>query len=65
MIDVCSAYINRTHKKKSNITATNYFTTFLQNVDMTNLFIDFHLSPPINIIFSFTNNHSPYQPFVK
>ena len=48
----------------SNTIGTNYFTTFLQNIDMANLLLVF-IRPIINIIFSFINNHSPYQQFVK
>ena len=48
------------YKIMSNAITTNYFTTFLQNVDVTNLLLVF-ISSTINITFSFTNNHSPYQ----
>ena len=43
---------------------TNYFITFLQNVDVANLY-QFSSKPTINITFSFTNNHAPHQQFVK
>ena len=52
--------------KQSNAIVTNYFKTFLQTVDVANFFIRFHLdSTLISFFFSFTNNYSPHQPFVK
>ena len=40
----------------SNATIINYFTIFLQNVDMSN-FYWFSFGPTTNITFLFTNNH--------
>ena len=48
----------------SNVTVTNYFTIFLQTIDMAN-FLWFSSKPTINITFSFTNNHPSHQRFVK
>ena len=36
---------------KSNVTTTNYFTIFLQNVDMANLLLVFHLNPSLISLF--------------
>ena len=40
----------------SNLTVINYFTTFLQTIDMTNSYW-FSFQLIVNIIFSLTNNH--------
>ena len=47
----------------SNVTAINYFKTSLQTVVVASFLLVFRST--INIIFLFTNNHSPYQQFVK
>ena len=47
----------------NNVTTTNYFTTFLQTIDVTIYWFSFRLT--INITFSFTNNHSPHQHVIK
>ena len=49
---------------KSNATTTNYFTTFLQNVDLSSSYW-FSSRITINITFLFTNNHSTHQHFVN
>ena len=49
---------------KSNAIAINYFTIFLQNVNVSTSYW-FLSKPIINITFSFTNNYSPHQQFVK
>ena len=46
----------------SNIIAKNYFTIFLQAVDIANSLLVFI---KINITFLFTNNHSSHQQFVS
>ena len=46
----------------SNIIAKNYFTIFLQAVDIANSLLVFI---KINITFSFINNHLPHQQFVN
>ena len=48
----------------SNVTVTNYFTIFLQTIDMAN-FLWFSSKPTINSTFSFTNNYLPHQQFEK
>ena len=47
-------------KSKSNVTIINYFTIFLQIVDITDFLLIFILTT-INITFSFTNNHLSHQ----
>ena len=49
---------------KSNAIVINYFIIFLQNVDVSTSYW-FLSKLIINITFSFTNNHSPHQKFVK
>ena len=49
---------------KSNATTTNYFTTFLQNVDLSSSYW-FSSIITINITFLFINNHSTHQHFVN
>ena len=48
----------------SNTIVTNYFTTFLQIVDITNSYW-FLLEPTTNITFSLTNNYSPHIRYLQ
>ena len=48
----------------SNVTCTNYFTTFLQTVNVEN-FYWFLYRDTTNIIFLLTNNYLSYYPSVK
>jgi len=48
----------------SNVIITNYFTIFLQIIDIAN-FYWFLFKSTTNIIYLFINNNSPHQQFVK
>ena len=49
---------------KSTVTTTNYFTIFLQIIEVINSFL-FSFGSITNITFLLTNNYLSYQQFVK
>ena len=59
-----SNFLKLTYYEKSNVTVTNCFIYFYKHLMYPTSYW-FSSKLTINIIFSFTNNHSPHQQFVK
>ena len=62
--DVLFVFCKFLIKKMSNVTNTNYLQHFYKMLMWPTSYW-FSSRPIINITFSFTNNHSPYQQFVN
>ena len=64
VIDPVKQTVSLCYYLKSTVTTTNYFTIFLQTIDVINSYL-FSSGSITNITFLLTNNYLSYQRFVK
>ena len=64
VIDPVKQTVSLCYYLKSTVTTTNYFTIFLQTIDVINSYL-FSFGSITNITFLLTNNYLSYQQFVK